>query len=147
MVKEYAERLYTPAGARRTRNLRATTAQLRPALSQWKAQMRKDWPQVRIFDVQVGNTDRQNIQVGEALQVSARVHLGPVDPDHVRVEAYHGEADNGGCAIPRSRSWKKAAARRRRGLHLPRLDPCIGKRHLWLQRARCSDLSAFTPGA
>ena len=62
--------------------------------------MRKDWPQVSILEVQVGNADRQNIQVGEALQVSAKVHLGAVGPDHVRVEAYHGEADNGGIKNP-----------------------------------------------
>jgi starch phosphorylase len=43
--------------------------------------------------VQVANPDRQNILVGESLQVSARVHLGAVDPKHVRVEAYHGEED------------------------------------------------------
>ena len=38
--------------------------------------MRKDWPQVRISDVQIGNEDRQNIHVGDSLQVAARVHLG-----------------------------------------------------------------------
>ena len=56
--------------------------------------MRKDWPQVRIDDVQIGNKDRQRVPVGESLQVSAKVHLGGVDPKHVRVEAYHGEAEN-----------------------------------------------------
>src|SRR5205814_4499432 len=48
----------------------------------WKARMRKDWPQVRINDVQVGNQDRQNILVGESLEVSAHVFLGDVDPSH-----------------------------------------------------------------
>jgi len=57
--------------------------------------MRKDWSQVRIDDVRVGNEDRQSIPVGESLQVSACVHLGSVDPQHVRVEVYHGEAENG----------------------------------------------------
>jgi starch phosphorylase len=56
--------------------------------------MRKDWPQVRITDVQIVNKDRQNIQVGDSLKVSAKVHLGAVDPRHVLVEAYHGEAEN-----------------------------------------------------
>jgi len=55
---------------------------------------------VRISEVQVGNKDRQNILVGESLQISARVHLGAVDPKHVRVEAYHGEADNGDIRNP-----------------------------------------------
>jgi len=32
--------------------------------------------------------------VGDSLLVSAQVHLGAVDPKHVRVEACHGEAEN-----------------------------------------------------
>jgi starch phosphorylase len=55
---------------------------------------------VRIDDVQVGNADRQSIPVGETLRLSARVQLGAVDPQHVRVEAYHGEAENGGIKNP-----------------------------------------------
>ena len=62
--------------------------------------MRKDWPQVRIADVQIGNKDRQNIHVGDSLQVAARVHLGAVNPEHVRVEAYHGEAENDAVRNP-----------------------------------------------
>jgi starch phosphorylase len=99
MVKEYTERLYIPAakshGAFAGDNSAGATE-----LSRWKTQMRKDWPQIRIYDVHVANTDRQNILVGESLQVSARVHLGAVDPRHVRVEAYHGEAENGGIKNP-----------------------------------------------
>ena len=99
MVKEYTERLYIAAAKSHEIFSREGCA---PAadLSQWKAQMRKDWPQVQISDVQVGNKDRQNILVGESLQISARVHLGEVDPKHVRVEAYHGEADNSDIRNP-----------------------------------------------
>ena len=99
MVKEYTERLYIPA-ARSHENFAQNGCEPATQLSQWKARMRKDWPQVRIHDVQVGNKDRQNILVGESLQVSAHVYLGDVDPNHVRVEAYHGEADNGGIKNP-----------------------------------------------
>jgi len=99
MVKEYAERLYIPA-ARSHQDFSRDSCTAATQLSQWKAQMRKDWPQVRIQDVQVGNQDRQSISVGESLQLSARIHLGAVDPKHVRVEAYHGEADNGGIRNP-----------------------------------------------
>jgi glycogen phosphorylase len=99
MVKEYTERLYTPA-AKAHREFGRDGCAAATALSKWKAKMRKDWPQVGILDVQVGNADRQNIQVGESLQISARVHLGAVSPDHVRVEAYSGEADNGGVKNP-----------------------------------------------
>jgi glycogen phosphorylase len=99
MVKEYTERLYLPAAKSHEEFLRDNSAGA-SQLSQWKTKMRNDWPQVRIYDVQVANKDRQNILVGESLQVSARVHLGAVDPKHVRVEAYHGEAENGGIRNP-----------------------------------------------
>ena len=55
---------------------------------------------MQISDVQVANKDRQSILVGESLQITARVHLGAVDPQHVRVEAYHGEMDNGDIRTP-----------------------------------------------
>jgi len=99
MVKEYTERLYIPA-ARSHETFAQNGCEPATQLSQWKARTRKDWPQVRIHDVQVGNKDRQNILVGESLQISAHVYLGDVDPNHVRVEAYHGEADNGGIKNP-----------------------------------------------
>jgi len=99
MVKEYAERLYIPA-EQSYQNLSGNNCAAATDLSQWKSKMRKDWPQVQINEVQVGNQDRQNIPVGESLKLSARIHLGRVDPKHVRVEAYHGEAENGGIRNP-----------------------------------------------
>src|SRR6184192_2977535 len=99
MVKEYTERLYAPA-AQAYRDFSQNDCAAASDLSQWKTRIRKDWPQIRIDDVQVGNKDRQNIPVGESLEVSARVHLGGVDIQHVRVEAYPGEAENGGIKNP-----------------------------------------------
>jgi glycogen phosphorylase len=99
MVKEYTERLYIPA-AKSHETFSRDSCGPAAELSTWKTQIRKDWPQVRISDVQVGNIDRQNILVGESLQIRARIHLGAVDPKHVRVETYHGEADNGDIRNP-----------------------------------------------
>jgi starch phosphorylase len=99
MVKEYTEQLYIGA-ARAYENLSRDGCGAATHLSQWKRQMRKDWAQVQVSDVQLGNKDRQSISVGESLQVSARVHLGALDPKHVRVEAYHGEVDNGDLRNP-----------------------------------------------
>jgi len=101
MVKEYTERLYIPA-VKSHEDFSRDSCGAATQLSHWKVQMRKDWPQVQISDVQIANKDRQNILVGESLQVSARVHLGAVDPKHVRVEVYHGEADNGAIRNPTS---------------------------------------------
>jgi starch phosphorylase len=99
MVKEYTERLYVPA-AQAYREFSQSDCAAASDLSQWKTRIRKDWPQVKIDQVEVGNKDRQNIPVGESLEVTARVHLGAVDPEHVKVEAYHGEAENGGIKNP-----------------------------------------------
>jgi len=99
MVKEYAERLYIPAAKSREEFSQDDCTSARQ-LSKWKSKMRKEWPQVQIQDVQIRNPDRQNIPVGESLRLSARVHLGAVDPQHVRVEAYHGESENGGIKNP-----------------------------------------------
>ena len=99
MVKEYTEQLYIHA-AEAYENFARDGCGAATHLSQWKTQMRKDWPQVQVSDVQVTNKDRESISVGESLQISARVHLGGVDPRHVRVEAYHGEADNGDLHNP-----------------------------------------------
>jgi len=99
MVKEYTEKLYIPA-AQAEENFSRDGCGAAKHLSQWKTQMRKDWPQVQVSDVQVANKDKQSISVGESLQISARVHLGAVDPQHVRVEAYHGEVDDGDLCNP-----------------------------------------------
>jgi starch phosphorylase len=99
MVKEYTEQLYIPA-AEAYENFSRDGCGAATQLSHWKTQIRKDWSQVQISDVQVANKDRQSISVGESLQISARVHLGAVDPRHVRVEAYHGEVDNGDLRNP-----------------------------------------------
>ncbi|MEP7014474.1 MAG: alpha-glucan family phosphorylase, partial [Verrucomicrobiota bacterium] len=99
MVKEYAERLYINA-MQSHQGFSHENCAAASQLSEWKTRMRKDWPQVRIYDVQVANQDRQDIPVGESLELTARVHLGGVDPKHVRVEAYHGEAENGGVKNP-----------------------------------------------
>jgi starch phosphorylase len=99
MVKEYNEMLYEPAAAAH-RALVAEHCAKATRLSQWKAQTRKNWPQVRITDLSVSNTDRMNVLVGEELQLAAKVHLGSMDPAHVRVQAYFGESDDNKISKP-----------------------------------------------
>src|SRR6267143_208209 len=99
MVMEYTQQLYIPA-AQAYENFSRDGCGAATHLSQWKAKMRKDWPQVQVSDVQIANKDRPSISVGESLLIRANVRLGAVDPQHVRVEAYHGEVDNGDLLNP-----------------------------------------------
>ena len=90
MVKEYQERLYDTA-AKAYRELNADSGKAAAALSEWKNRMRRDWPQIRIRDVQLDHPDRTRIQVGDKLALRATVDLGGIDPSEVSVQAYYGE--------------------------------------------------------
>jgi glycogen phosphorylase len=93
MVKEYTERLYEPA-AQGFKALVANDCKAAVELAGWKHATRSDWPQVRIESAETSYTGRDSVFVGDQLEIVARVFLGPVDPTHVRVQAYVGESDN-----------------------------------------------------
>ncbi len=89
MVQEYAERLYEPA-ARAHVTLSANSGKKAVELSTWKNTIRKSWDRIRISDVKVG-AGSANVFVGDSLALSAVVHLGPITPEFVTVQAYLGE--------------------------------------------------------
>ena len=99
MVSEYNERLYEPAAAA-VSALSANHCSNAVALSEWKSSIRSQWPQIRVpdysisYDIPDGKVAREIFFVGEKMKVSALVHLGPVDPAHVRVQAYYGPVQN-----------------------------------------------------
>ncbi len=99
MVREYSEFMYEPAAAAGAK-LSANGSAKAKEISAWKASIRKIWPQVRINEVRIANEDRVNILVGEALEVEARVHLGDLTPDFVRVQVYVGESDDNQIVRP-----------------------------------------------
>lgn len=99
MVQEYSELLYEPAAAAH-RKLNRDNAIKAQEVSLWKNEMRRLWPQVRISDVRVINADRVNILVGESLEIEAKVHLGEISPQFVRVQAYVGETDDNDIRQP-----------------------------------------------
>ncbi|MBV9391391.1 MAG: alpha-glucan family phosphorylase [Verrucomicrobia bacterium] len=99
MVKEYTERLYEPAAAAH-KALTANQCAAAVDLARWKHATRVDWPQIRIEAVETSNSGRVSMFVGDKLHVSARVYLGSVKPEHVKVQAYVGAADDGTLANP-----------------------------------------------
>src|SRR5258708_32330947 len=93
MVKEYNERLYESAAAS-FRALSANGCKAAIELAAWKHKTRTDWSPIKIHDVEVSPLDGSKLFVGEKLTVSANVFLAPVDPSHVRVQAYLEETEN-----------------------------------------------------
>lgn len=93
MVQEYSEQMYEPAAAAAARLGTGNAAKARE-VSAWKKQIRHLWSQVKIDSVAIVSTDRVNVLVGDALAVEARVHLGQLSPEFVRVQIYVGETQD-----------------------------------------------------
>jgi glycogen phosphorylase len=94
MVSEYTERLYSRAASAHA-TLNADGGKKSVELSHWKANIRRDWPHVSVSEVSVRTGNGVNVTVGDSLEVSARIALGPIDPEFVCVQAYYGENANG----------------------------------------------------
>jgi glycogen phosphorylase len=99
MVKEYNERLYEPA-AKAIQALSANSYRAAIELAKWKEKTRADWGKIRIEEVNASPSEIGDLFVGETLQIEAKVFLGPVDPSHVRVQAYIGKSNNGSLSEP-----------------------------------------------
>ena len=105
MVAEYARRFYNPAAAR-WRYLTAEAMARARALSMWKSNMKRAWPEFAIKNVQIQvnsgqsgkrlNPKQPQLKLGSELNVRALVKLGKVTPDDVSVELYHGPVDTRG---------------------------------------------------
>jgi len=99
MVKEYTERLYDPA-ARAHSILNADGGKKAIEVSKWKAMIRKEWNQVKVSDVGSRAGEGSSVLVGDSVELSARVNLGTISPEFVRVQAYYGENVNGVALNP-----------------------------------------------
>ena len=94
MVQEYTERLYEPSAAAHATVI-ADSCKKAVELPRWKDNIRRDWPQVTLTDVGIRTGNGSNVTVGDAIEVSVRVSLGPIAPEFVRVQALYGETANG----------------------------------------------------
>jgi len=90
MVQEYTERFYLP-GAELYQQLTADDMARAKALAAWKTRVQSSWSQVRIEKVEAKSVTE--LQVGDKFDARARVHLGSLTPEDVRVEIYLGRVD------------------------------------------------------
>lgn len=90
MVEEYADRLYVPA-AERWKKQSAAGFNAAKQLWEWKRSLASSWGGLRIESIEAN--DSGELPVGTMVTVRARVQLGPIKPDSVAVELYHGRLD------------------------------------------------------
>ncbi|MFG2517183.1 glycosyltransferase family 1 protein [Streptomyces sp. NPDC048584] len=88
MVREYVERLYTPAA----HTHRAMDAEAARALAGWKARVRAAWHAVTVDHVETSVT-ATTAQLGTTLGLRVRVGLGGLKPEDVEVQAVSGRVD------------------------------------------------------
>lgn len=89
MVREYVERLYTPA-ARAHRELGPDVAR---DLAEWKARVRGAWHRVTVDHVET-SASAATAELGTTLALRVRVGLGDLAPDDVEVQAVSGRVDS-----------------------------------------------------
>jgi starch phosphorylase len=88
MVREYVERLYTPA-AHAHRAMDPASAR---ELAVWKSRVRTAWPHVTVDHVET-TAATQTAELGTTLSLRVRVGLGDLVPDDVEVQAVSGRVD------------------------------------------------------
>ncbi|HXG08422.1 MAG TPA: alpha-glucan family phosphorylase [Gemmataceae bacterium] len=93
MVQEYMEKCYGPS-AQRYGMLAADGLKKAAQLAQWRRRMIHDWPHIRVEAVEADTAEP--LRVGGQMEVRARVHLGPISPEDVEVQLFHGLVDSFG---------------------------------------------------
>ncbi|MFI5799789.1 glycosyltransferase family 1 protein [Streptomyces sp. NPDC051677] len=88
MVREYVERLYTPA-AHAHRTMAPDTAR---ELAAWKQRVRSAWHAVTVDHVET-SVATATAELGTTLALRVRVGLGDLAPDDVEVQAVSGRVD------------------------------------------------------
>jgi starch phosphorylase len=92
MVREYVEKFYVPS-IRLTHTMMDGELVGAQTLATWKSRVREAWPSVAIHDLVTSSPTE--LKVGEAMKVEATVQLGPLTPNDVAVELYHGPTAGG----------------------------------------------------
>jgi starch phosphorylase len=98
MVREYYERCYLPS-AGRSQRLMDENLDRTKTLSAWKAEVHRQWKQVRIERVWADGPEAQELKVGDQFQVQAQVHLAALNPTDVAVELYYGRLNAEGLIV------------------------------------------------
>ena len=91
-VQEYFEKFYNPAD-KLCQKLIAQHGAGAKELAAWSDKVAADWSKVWVFDVKAND---EPMMAGSTLDVQAQVSLGPLKPEEVSVELYHGSLDSAG---------------------------------------------------
>lgn len=96
MVQEYTKELYTVSMDKK-KEVSENNYALAQELSRWKSEITHLWHDVRIApDRKINDIADEKVSAGRPFELNTRVHLGNINPDNVRVEAYYGKIGDDG---------------------------------------------------
>jgi len=100
MLMDYCGKFYFPALKNYRRIIKDEYAESR-ALAAYLTKLRQAWDQLRILKME--SNLKPVMQRGDSLTVNARIDLGPLLPDEILVEFYHGSVSNQANEIANAR--------------------------------------------
>jgi len=96
MVRDYYEKYYSRA-SEMWRKVNVGNLDHARELWKWKMKLYSSWAQVRVEEVVADRNDR--LLAGSRMQLKARVHLNPIVPEDVEVQAYYGALNDQGQIV------------------------------------------------
>jgi starch phosphorylase len=93
MLIEYSERFYFPA-LEKARELAADDYSSARAIASYLQRLKKSWAQVKVESLSV--PQQRMYKIAENVEVSARINLGGLSPQELRVELYFGSISSSG---------------------------------------------------
>jgi starch phosphorylase len=107
MLMDYSNKFYFPALKNYRRIIKDDYQESR-ALAAYLSKLRQAWDNITISAIE--SNAKPVMQRGDLLTVTARIDLGPLAPDEVLVELYHGSVSNQSTAIKNARRSEMKAA-------------------------------------
>ena len=107
MLMDYSNKFYFPA-LKNYRRIIKGEYQESKALAAYLSKLRQAWENITISKLE--SNVKPVMQRGDLLSVSARIELGPLSPDEVLVELYHGSVSNQSASIINARRAEMKAS-------------------------------------
>jgi starch phosphorylase len=124
MLMDYSNKFYFPALKNYRRIVKDEYAESR-ALAAYFAKLRFSWDNLRIIKIE--SNAKPVMQRGDSLTVTARIELGALTPEELRIELYHGSVSNQSSDIMNARRTEMKAIGRE------------GSQYLYQVRIECAD--------
>ncbi|MCL2382253.1 MAG: alpha-glucan family phosphorylase [Treponema sp.] len=100
MLMDYSNKFYLPA-LENYRHILKNDYKESKALAAYLSKLRQAWDSITISRIE--SSAKPVMQRGEILTVSALIELGPLTPDEIQVELYHGPVSNQSAVIKNAR--------------------------------------------